>query len=60
MGDGNIQFEADLINEYYSLVRIRRKAVEEKAVKTVALIDEEILVLKSKIQTLELPDIPLE
>ncbi|MBR1866237.1 MAG: hypothetical protein IJ801_07000 [Lachnospiraceae bacterium] len=60
MGDSNKQFDADLISEYYTLVRIRRKAVAENAKETVALIDEEITVLKSKIQSLELPDIPLE
>lgn len=60
MGDANKRFDADLISEYYTLVRIRRKAVAENAKETVALIDEEITVLKSKIQSLELPDIPLE
>lgn len=60
MGDTNKQFDADLINEYYTLVRIRRKAIAENAKETVELIDEEIIVLKSKVQALELPDIPLE
>lgn len=60
MGDTNKQFDADLIETYYTLVRIRRKAAAEHAVETVALIDEEIVVLKSKIQPLELPNLPLE
>ncbi len=60
MNDTSKRFDADLIGEYYTLVRIRRKAVAEHATETVALIDEAIIVLKSKIQPLELPDLPLE
>ncbi len=60
MGETNKQYDGQLVDEYHRLVRVRRQAVKEGATQTVALIDEEISVLKSKIQPLELPNIPLE
>lgn len=55
MGDTNKQYDGQLIEEYYRLVQIRRIAAREGAEKTVELVDEQIEVLKSKLQSLELP-----
>lgn len=60
MGETNKQYDGQLVDEYYRLVRIRRQAVKEGATQTIAMIDEEIAVLKSKVQPLELPNISLE
>lgn len=54
MGDTNKQYDGQLIDEYYRLVRIKRIAKHENALQTVAMIDEEIKILKMKILPIEL------
>lgn len=55
MGDTDKQFNAQLIEEYQRLKRIRKLAVKENATETVKEIDEEIRFIKLKLQPLELP-----
>ncbi len=56
MGDTDKQFNAQLIEEYQRLMRIRKSAVKENAAETVKEIDEEIRFLKLKLQPIELPE----
>ncbi len=56
MEDTDKQFNAQLIEEYQRLMRIRKSAVKEKAAETVKEIDEEIRFLKLKLQPIELPE----
>lgn len=56
MGDTDKQFNAQLIEEYQRLMRIRKAAVKENAVETVKEIDNEIRFLKLKLQPIELPE----
>lgn len=51
----DIWFRAQLIEEYARLRRIKRKAVKEGAAETAALIDEEIELVRLKLQPFELP-----
>lgn len=50
------QFEAQLIDEYSRLKRIRYAAEKEGAVETVKAIDLEISYIKLKLHPLTLPD----
>lgn len=56
MGDTDKQFNAQLIEEYQRLMRIRKAAAKENATETVREIDEEIRFLKLKLQPIELPE----
>ena len=56
MGDTDKQFNAQLIEEYQRLMRIRKSAVKENAAETVREIDDEIRFLKLKLQPIELPE----
>ncbi len=56
MGETDKQFNAQLIEEYRRLMRIRKSAVKENATETVREIDEEIRFLKLKLQPIELPE----
>lgn len=56
MGETDKQFNAQLIEEYRRLMRIRKSAVKENAAETVREIDEEIRFLKLKLQPIELPE----
>ncbi len=58
MGDNNKQYDGQLIDDYYMLIRIRREAVKANAVEVVQIIDEEINRIKLKLQPLELPELP--
>ncbi len=57
MGDTNKQYDGQLIDDYYMLIRIRRAAVKANAVEVVQIIDEEINRIKLKLQPLELPEL---
>lgn len=57
MGPTDMQFKAQLLDEYTRLKRIKEKAVAEGATDTAAYIDEEIELVKLKLQPLELPEI---
>lgn len=50
------QYDGQLIDEYYSLMQIRKQAVKENATETVALIDEKLNIIKLKLQPLKLPE----
>lgn len=50
------QYDGQLIDEYYSLMQIRKQAVKENASETIALIDEKINIIKIKLQPLTLPE----
>ncbi len=56
MGETDKQFNAQLIEGYRRLMRIRKSAVKENATETVREIDEEIRFLKLKLQPIELPE----
>ncbi len=56
MGETDKQFNAQLIEEYRRLMRIRKSAVKENAAETVKEIDKEIRFLKLKLQPIELPE----
>ena len=49
------QFNAQLIEQYQMLRRIRAVAQKENAAETIKAIDEEILYIRLKLQPLELP-----
>lgn len=51
------QYDGSLIDEFYKLIRIRKVAVSENSVNTIELIDDELAVLISKIDPLQLPKI---
>lgn len=57
MSQTDMQFKAQLLDEYTRLKRIRQKAISEGATETAAYIDEEIELVKLKLQPLELPEI---
>ena len=50
------QYDGRLIDEYYSLMQIRKSAVKENAVETIAVIDEKINIIKLKFQPRKLPE----
>ncbi len=56
MGDTDKQFNAQLIDEYYRLLDLRKLAVKENAEEVVKAIDEQMKRIKLKLQPLELPD----
>ncbi len=56
MGQTDLQFKSQLLDEYTRLKRIKEKALKEGAQETVAYIDEEIELVKLKLQPLELPE----
>lgn len=55
MNQTDLQFSAQLLDEYARLKRIRQNALKENAETTVALIDDELELIKMKLQLLELP-----
>lgn len=55
MGQTDLQFKAQLIEEYARLKRIKQNALKENDQSTAALIDEEMELIKLKLQPLELP-----
>ena len=50
------QFNAQLIEQYQMLRRIRAVAQKENAAETIKAIDEEIIYIRLKLQPLELPE----
>ncbi len=56
MGQTDIQFRAQLIDEYARLKKAKEMAVKENAVETVKILEEEMNYLKIKLQPTELPD----
>lgn len=56
MGQTDMQFKAQLLEDYSRLKRLKEFAVKENAVETVKQIDKEIELLKLKLQPTELPD----
>ncbi len=50
------QFDAILIDEYARLKRIREAAIKENAAETVKILDEEMKLIKLKLQPTEFPD----
>ncbi len=50
------QFNAQLIEQYQMLRRIRAVAQKENAAETIKAIEEEILYIRLKLQPLELPE----
>lgn len=50
------QFNAQLIEQYQMLQRIRAVAKKENAAETIKAIDEEIVYIRLKLQPLELPE----
>lgn len=56
MGQTDKQYDGVLIDEYFRLKRIRDKAVKENAVETVKAIDEELEIIRIKLQPLSLPE----
>ncbi|MEE1032664.1 MAG: hypothetical protein U0L12_11090 [Ruminococcus sp.] len=54
------QFNAQLIEQYQMLMRIKRVATKENAVETIKAIDHEIRFLKLKLQPVELPEDNME
>lgn len=57
MSQTDLQFKAQLLDEYTRLKRIKEKALKEGASETAAYIDEEIELVKLKLQPLELPEV---
>ncbi|MCM1328178.1 MAG: hypothetical protein NC253_01940 [Ruminococcus sp.] len=57
MSQTDMQFKAQLLDEYTRLKRIKQKALSEGADGTAAYIDEELELIKLKLQPLELPEI---
>lgn len=56
MEQTDIQFRAQLIDEYVRLKKAKEMAVKENAVETVKILEEEMNYLKIKLQPTELPD----
>lgn len=56
MEQTDIQFRAQLIDEYVRLKKAKEMAVKENAVETVKILEEEMNYLKIKLQSTELPD----
>ena len=56
MGQTDIQFRAQLLEDYARLKRIKEMAEKENSPETVKLLDKEIELLKVKLQPTELPD----
>lgn len=56
MGQTDIQFRAMLIDEYARLKRAKDAAIKENASETVKILEEEINLIKIKLQPTELPD----
>ena len=56
MGETDKQYDGRLIDEYKRLKNIRTIAEKENAVETVKAIQEEMNVIKLKLQPTELPD----
>lgn len=56
MGQTDIQFRAQLIDEYARLKKARDMAVKENAVETVKILEEEMKYLRIKLQPTELPE----
>lgn len=50
------QYDGQLIDEYYSLMQIRRQAEKENSTETVKLIDEKIEIIRLKLQPTILPE----
>ncbi|MDE6595763.1 MAG: hypothetical protein K2K44_07125 [Oscillospiraceae bacterium] len=57
MEQTDLQFKSQLLDEYTRLKRIKEKALKEGATETAAYIDEEIELVKLKLQPLELPEV---
>lgn len=59
-GDGvefsDKQYDGQLIDEYYTLIQIRRQAEKENSTETVKLIDEKIEIIRLKLQPTILPE----
>ncbi len=58
MSETDKQYEGRLIDEYEYLIMIREIAVEEKAERTIKVIDKKIDFIKLKLKPLELPNDP--
>ncbi len=58
MGETDKQYEGRLIDEYEYLIMIREIAAEEKAERTVKVIDKKIDFIKLKLKPLKLPNDP--
>lgn len=56
MGQTDKQFDAQLIDEYSRLKRLKEIAKTENATETEKAINEEINLIKLKLQPTELPD----
>ncbi|MDE6709408.1 MAG: hypothetical protein K2J76_02840 [Oscillospiraceae bacterium] len=56
MGQTDKQYDGQLLDEYARLKRIREIAVRENAAETIKAIDDEINLIKLKLQPIELPD----
>lgn len=56
MGQTDIQFRAQLLEDYARLKRIKEVAEKENSPETVKLLDKEIELVKLKLQPTELPD----
>lgn len=56
MGQTDKQYDGQLLDEYARLKRIKEIAVRENAVDTIKAIDDEINLIKLKLQPIELPD----
>lgn len=56
MGQTDMQFKAQLLEDFARLKRIKELAEKENASETVKALDKEIELLKLKLQPTELPD----
>ena len=51
------QLDCRLIDEYFELMRIRKAAVKENAKETLAVIDEQLNVLRLKFRPRKFPEV---
>lgn len=56
MSQTDKQYDGQLIDEYYSLMQIRKQAEKENATETVKLIDEKIEIIRLKLNPITLPE----
>lgn len=56
MGQTDKQYDGQLMDEYFRLKRIREAAVRENSTETIEVIDNEISLIKLKLQPIELPE----
>lgn len=56
MEETDLQFRAQLLEDYARLKRIKEIAEKENSPETVKMLDKEIELLKLKLQPTELPD----